>query len=1254
MDDIGSAPWHIVTSGQLNLPQILRKYKVMKTNRLFLLIALFATTASAQDTLKVMDWNLLNYVDTSRDQYYRTVLRHEKPDVLVVEEMTSQAMVDAFYSNVVNLVFPGQFASGAFINGPDTDNGIYYKTAKFTFVSNIPIHTALRDISEFKLYNVTAADTIRLYAVHLKASSGSANEVKRAAEVDSLRKVTNALPAGKYFIVMGDFNIYGSTEQAYQKLLQDNPTDDGHFVDALTMTGLWNDLAYVPYHTQSPRVRSFGGGATGGLDDRFDMILYSRAVSQPGKIQYLMNSLTPVGNDGNHYNDSINRLPNTAVPDSVANALHYASDHLPVYAKFVFSPGAGTNPTIAATAGSNGSISPGGVVTVNNGTNQQFTIAPTTGYHIDSVIVDGAKVDSTTSYTFVSVTSNHTIRVVFAINQFTITASAGINGSISPSGTVTVNYSANRKFTVTPNAGYHVDSLIVNGIKTDSTTSYTFTNVNSNHTIRSVFAINLYAITATAGSNGSILPGGTVSVVYGGSQTFSITPVTGYHVDTLLVDGIRVDSTTGYTFLNVQANHSIAARFSINTYAIVSSTAGPGTITPTPNVQVSYGGSQQFTVTPGIGAHLDSVLVDGVRVDSTSSYTFSNVQANHTISARFSFNTYTIAASAGTGGTVTPSGLVSVTHGLNQTFTFSPETNYHVDSVIVDGVFAGSGTTYTFISVVTSHTIRAVFAFSQYTITANAGEHGSVSPLGVVGVGGGANQMFDILPNPHYHVDSVVVDGAKVDSTTSYTFVNVSTNHTIRAVFAIDQYTITAAAGTHGAISPTGTTLVPFGSNQTFTVAPDSGYEIDSLFVDSLALGPAPTYQFANVTRNHSITSMFRPTYFAEVVNVNEGWNLASLPLTVSDSRKTIVFPSATSSAFAFDQTAGYVMRDILRNGEGYWLAFSSAQNVSITGTARLQDSISVHTGWNLIGSISNPVVASSIQQIPPGIVGSSYFGYTAGYSVADTLQPGKGYWVKVSQAGELVIQSGQVLSSSIVSHGQVHSHMLGLSELAKSDEVNTILVRDASGKTRKLYFCSVRSDIDLTSCELPPPPPAGIMDVRYASQRVAEAYDEKQGGMQSFPIQIAEATYPLSVSWSLGELGGKYVLEIVKPGGEQQHIEMVRGGTLKIEEPGVAFKLQIEGKPAAQLPTQFALRQNYPNPFNPATTIEFELAKAALTTLRIFNLLGQEVATIVNEQLNAGPYSVPWNARGMPSGVYFYSLQSGDAVDTRMMFLLK
>lgn len=72
------------------------------------------------------------------------------------------------------------------------------------------------------------------------------------------------------------------------------------------------------------------------MDDRFDLILFSKAIQQPGDITYVANSCIPFGNDGNHYNDSINKQPNTAVDIAVANALHNASDHLPVKAVFDF------------------------------------------------------------------------------------------------------------------------------------------------------------------------------------------------------------------------------------------------------------------------------------------------------------------------------------------------------------------------------------------------------------------------------------------------------------------------------------------------------------------------------------------------------------------------------------------------------------------------------------------------------------------------------------------------------------------------------------------------------------------------------------------------------------------------------------------------------------------------------------------------------------------------------------------------------
>ncbi|MBK9732449.1 MAG: hypothetical protein IPO83_14435 [Chitinophagaceae bacterium] len=309
------------------------------------------------DEVALITYNLLNYPDPGnitadtalRNPYFRTIIAATNPDLLVVEEMNSQSGVNGFLTKVMNAYSPTYLAA-AFIDGPDTDNGLFYKSGKFVFVSNKKIKTDLRNISEFKLVHILSGDTIRIYAVHLKASSGTANEIQRALEVDSLRKVTNALPAGSNFIVCGDFNFYAASESGYQKLLQVNGSNEGHFIDPIAMTGSWNNSSYAIHHTQSTRTRSFGGGSTGGIDDRFDLILYSKAISQTGGVTYVANSQTGYGNDGNHYNDSINRMPNNAVSLNVANALHYASDHLPVIGKFNFQYGGAAPPDVGVLA----------------------------------------------------------------------------------------------------------------------------------------------------------------------------------------------------------------------------------------------------------------------------------------------------------------------------------------------------------------------------------------------------------------------------------------------------------------------------------------------------------------------------------------------------------------------------------------------------------------------------------------------------------------------------------------------------------------------------------------------------------------------------------------------------------------------------------------------------------------------------------------------------------------------------------------
>jgi hypothetical protein len=91
------------------------------------------------------------------------------------------------------------------------------------------------------------------------------------------------------------------------------------------------------------------------------------------------------------------------------------------------------------------------------------------------------------------------------------------------------------------------------------------------------------------------------------------------------------------------------------------------------------------------------------------------------------------------------------------------------------------------------------------------------------------------------------------------------------------------------------------------------------------------------------------------------------------------------------------------------------------------------------------------------------------------------------------------------------------------------------------------------------------------------------------------------------------------------------------------------------QLPTEFSLSQNYPNPFNPSTTIAYSLPERSIVTLKIYDLLGKEVAALVNSEIvTAGNHEEQWNAANMPSGVYFYRLTSGSSTATKKLVLLK
>lgn len=142
-------------------------------------------------------------------------------------------------------------------------------------------------------------------------------------------------------------------------------------------------------------------------------------------------------------------------------------------------------------------------------------------------------------------------------------------------------------------------------------------------------------------------------------------------------------------------------------------------------------------------------------------------------------------------------------------------------------------------------------------------------------------------------------------------------------------------------------------------------------------------------------------------IQVERGWNLLSLPVKTGDAPISTLFPSAISDAFLWND--GYIHRDTINNGGGFWLKFDSAETFVLYGESIHRDTVDVVEGWNMIGSITEILNVTMVRTEPPEIIISDFFNYNpqSGYEASKYIMPGVGYWVKVSQSGSIILSAG-------------------------------------------------------------------------------------------------------------------------------------------------------------------------------------------------------------------------------------------------------
>jgi len=293
---------------------------------------------------------------------------------------------------------------------------------------------------------------------------------------------------------------------------------------------------------------------------------------------------------------------------------------------------------------------------------------------------------------------------------YSITASAGSNGSISPAGDVIVPQYGDQTFTFAPDPGYKVSYFSVNGINRGSEDSYILSNVKMNQTIAVYFTKLTYTITASTTTGGTISYLGDKVYTHGSTPSYAITPAAGYSIEDVLVDGQSVGKVTSYTFPSLDAGHTIEAVFAAKTGWLFSvSTTGSGTVSPGVDTTVLEGASQKFTFTPASGYKIGSLVVDGVNKVVASSWTFSKVSEDHSLAVTFVPDVFTITASAGNNGSINPAGETMVPRNGTQTYTFTPADGYKVSYFTVNGISKGYADSYTFTNVKTNQKIAVYF-----------------------------------------------------------------------------------------------------------------------------------------------------------------------------------------------------------------------------------------------------------------------------------------------------------------------------------------------------------------------------------------------------------------------------------------------------------------------------------------------------------------------------------------------------------------
>jgi streptogramin lyase len=644
----------------------------------------------------------------------------------------------------------------------------------------------------------------------------------------------------------------------------------------------------------------------------------------------------------------------------------------------------GSTYNVNANNGPGGTVSPGSAAVYNNAY-YKFTLTPNTGYHVSGVApTNCVGILSGNTYTAGPINSASLLTVSFAANTYLASTSAGAGGTISPTSN-DVNYTANSVFTITPTAASaHIYS--VNGcggsFSGNNLTggNWTTGSMTSNCAVTATFG---YYVTANATTGGSINGSTNVNVSSGSNAAFNFSAATNYEFSSV-TGSCPAGSLSGskYTTGAVTSACLLTANFVPKTSPSVKATAATGgTISPGA-LNVANGTTASFTVTPKAGYHILNATWGNCPLGSFAGNMFTGgtwttgaINSSCTVAANFALNSFTVTATAGTGGSVNAPSTATVNSGSTATFKFNVNPGYTLSTVSgCNGTLTGNA--YKTGPITSSCLVSAVFAGTTFKVTPSAGTGtgGSISPSTAQYVANGSTISFTITPKTGYNIAPVPTGSGMCPAGNfvgnTYTTGPISSACTVIADFvnsgAQFQVTPKVAFG-HGTISPSTVQYVDSGGITSFTLAPGTGYATNSVIATNCSgTLSGNTYTTAPITSECLLQAVFAATS----PKVTE---LAGIGGKINGANAVNQFPSYGESLYI-----------TVTNNAGYDISSVTGCNGTLSGQLYTTDPItSACTVTATFSTFNEYHTNLSANSAPSGIAadtnGSLWFTETAG-----------------------------------------------------------------------------------------------------------------------------------------------------------------------------------------------------------------------------------------------------------------------------------